>query len=162
MELNNIKEIKNFLNEQDFIKLKSFLFSQDIEWHFHKSQTLHGNDDEYFDHCFFNKFEITSHSFNLLKPIIEKLNCKALIQIRANLLLNKDNHYVCGFHTDYTYECKTAIFYMNNCNGFTLFENNKKVMCEENKIVLFNSQNKHAAVNQTDEKQRIVININYF
>ena len=60
MELNNIKEIKNFLNEEDFIKLKSFLFSQDIEWHFHKSQTLHGNDDEYFDHCFFNKFEITS------------------------------------------------------------------------------------------------------
>ena len=42
------------------------------------------------------------------------------------------------------------------------FENNEKVMCEENKIVLFNSQNKHAAVNQTDEKQRIVININYF
>jgi len=157
-----MKIIKNFLNVDDFTKLKSFLFSQDVEWHFHKNQTPQGNDEEYFDHCFYNKFEITSHRFDFVKPIIEKLDCKAIVQIRANLLLNKNKNYICGFHKDYSYECKTGIFYLNNCNGFTIFEDDTKVISEENKIVLFNSQTQHAAANQTDEKQRIVININYF
>jgi ectoine hydroxylase-related dioxygenase (phytanoyl-CoA dioxygenase family) len=159
---NNIETIQNFLDTEDFNNLKSFLFSPDVEWHFHKSQTPHGNDEEYFDHCFFNKHEITSHNFKLVMPIIKKLNCKAIVQIRSNLIINKNAQLLSGFHTDYEYKCKTAILYMNTCNGYTQFENGEKVLSEENKIIMFDSNLKHAAANQTDTKQRIVININYF
>jgi hypothetical protein len=78
------------------------------------------------------------------------------------LVINKNVQLLSGFHTDYEYKCKTAILYMNTCNGYTQFENGEKVLSEENKIIVFDSNLKHAAVNQTDTKQRIVININYF
>ena len=159
-----MKIIKNFLDNSVFLDLKKQLMGQDLEWHYHNSQTPLDTDDEYFDHCFYNKYEISSHRFDLIKPIIEKLKCKSLIQIRANLLIKKEEAKFSEFHTDYSHECNTAIFYINSCNGYTEFFDEKKsiVNCEENKIVIFNSQIKHRAVSQTDTKQRIVINLNYF
>ncbi len=159
-----MKIIKNFLDKNIFDDIKKNIMSQDFEWHYHNSQTHHGNDDEYFDHCFFNKQEITTHRFHLVKPLIEKLKCKALIQIRANLLIKKEIQKFCEFHTDYNFDCTTSIFYINTCNGYTEFFDKKKtkIYSEENKIVIFNSQLNHRAVCQTDTKQRIVINLNYF
>ena len=54
------------------------------------------------------------------------------------------------------------IFYLNTNNGYTEFENGEIVKCEENTLVTFDSQIKHRAVSQTDTKQRVVVNINYF
>ena len=52
---------------------------------------------------------------------------------------------------------------MTDCNGGTQFKNPiKKVFCKENQIVIFDSQTQHSAITQTDAKQKIVLNINYF
>ena len=37
-----------------------------------------------------------------------------------------------------------------------------KIDCEENKLVVFNTQLKHRIVSQTDKTKRVVINFNYF
>ena len=57
---------------------------------------------------------------------------------------------------------KTAIFYINSNNGFTLFESdNQKVESIENRLVIFDSFERHSGTNCTDEKYRAVINFNF-
>ena len=47
--------------------------------------------------------------------------------------------------------------------AYTLFEkNNKKVKSEENRIVIFDAKMKHAGTNTTNQKKRVVLNLNYF
>ena len=108
-----------------------------------------------------------SPQYSIIFPIIEKcinlLNVKALISIRCNLTLNYEKQYKCSWHKDQEYDCKTAILYLNTCNGYTEFKDkSKKIKSEENKIVIFDTKNTHRLVNQTDSKRRIVINFNYF
>jgi Rps23 Pro-64 3,4-dihydroxylase Tpa1-like proline 4-hydroxylase len=55
----------------------------------------------------------------------------------------------------------TAIFYLNNNNGYTIFEDGSKVDSVENRLVVFNSNVMHSGVSQTDSKVRCVINLNY-
>ena len=162
--MSNIKTISNVMNVEDFKTLNNTVKSQSFEWHYHESQTPLKTDGEYFDHCLYNKFEINSHAFNLIIPLLNKLNVKSLIQARLNLLIAKETPQFSEFHTDYSYECKTAIFYLNTCNGYTEFFDDKKtkVVSQENKVVIFNSQINHRAVSQTDNKRRIVLNLNYF
>ena len=156
------KVIQNFLEPKDFNALKSFLISEDVEWHYHPQIDIK-TDKEWFNHCFFNNNEITSNAFKFVKPVIQKLEGKAIIRIRANLDIQNPKTYQCNYHTDYPFECKTAILYMTDGNGGTQFKNpNKKVSCKENQIVIFDSQTQHSAITQTDAKQKIVLNINYF
>ena len=162
--MSNIKTINNVMNVEDFNILSNTVKSQDFEWHYHENQSHLKTDGEYFDHSLYNKFNINSHAFELILPLLDKLNVKALIQARLNLLIAKETPQFSEFHTDYSYECKTAIFYLNTCNGYTeLFDDKKtKIVSQENKVVIFNSQINHRAVSQTDNKRRIVLNLNYF
>jgi hypothetical protein len=56
---------------------------------------------------------------------------------------------------------KTAVFYVNTNNGGTIFLNGKKTNSVANRLVEFDSHQKHAAVDCTDEKVRVVVNFNY-
>lgn len=162
--MSDVKIIKNVMEYVDFQNLSRTVKSQEFEWHYHENQSHLLTDGEYFDHCLYNNFEINSHAFNLIRPLLDKLNVKALVQARLNLLIAKETHQFSEFHKDYSYECKTAIFYINTCNGYTeLFDDKKtKIISQENKVVIFNSQINHRAVSQTDNKRRIVLNLNYF
>jgi len=159
-----MKIINDVMDKPDFNAFVEVVKSQDFEWHYHENQSHFKTDGEYFDHSLYNKFEINSHAFNLIRPLLDKLNVKALIQARLNLLIAKENPQFSEFHTDYTYECNSAIFYLNTCNGYTEFFDNKKtkITSQENKVVVFNSQTNHRAVSQTDNKRRIILNLNYY
>ena len=63
---------------------------------------------------------------------------------------------------DAPFKCKTAILYINTNNGITIFETGEEIKSEENKIVMFPSNLKHTGTTHTDEKVRVVLNINYF
>ena len=56
---------------------------------------------------------------------------------------------------------KTAIFYLNTNNGYTLFEDSKKVDCVENRIAIFDSNKRHTGVTTTDTQSKVVLNINW-
>jgi len=74
-----IKIIKNFLDKEDFLHLQKYLLSEDLPWYYRKSMTLNSKDSPYFTYCFFNDNEITSNNFNLVKPILDKLNSLSII-----------------------------------------------------------------------------------
>jgi len=54
---------------------------------------------------------------------------------------------------------KTAIFYLNKNNGYTVFKD-KKIKSEENTLVDFDGQTLHKGISATDNK-KVIININY-
>jgi len=158
------KVIDNFLDKEIFDNFKNILFSNKINWFFLPNMTK-TNDHYFFNHCFYNNHIPQSIFFEeFIMPIIKKLNAVALLEVRANLSLKEKDPYQSSFHVDRPFECKTAILYINTCNGYTLLDEDKKIKInsQENKILIFNSQIKHSSVSQTDVDRRIVINFNYF
>ena len=157
--------IDNFLEKKDFIKIKTLFNENNFNW-FLRNNMTNKDSNIFFNHCFYNFNSIQSPFFNLIEPIINKLNCAALIQIRANLVPSRETRFESGLHTDYNYEnAKTAIFYMDTCNGPTvLVENNqeKEVQSVENRMLIFSQKIKHKMISATDINKRVVINFNYF
>jgi len=155
--------IDDYLDYESFNSIKSLLLGLDFPWFFRTSQVSFDekNYTEYFTHSFYNNNKINSDDWGIIKPLLSKLNVKSLIEVRANLITQKHDFIQSEYHTDNDLNCKTAIFYVNTCNGLTKFKNNGHVNCKENRIVIFNSNISHAGVSQTDTKQRVVININY-
>jgi hypothetical protein len=157
------KIINNFLDEDKFQNLKNILISENIAWFWKENMTT--NDNYFFNHCFYN-YECPQSSLfkEFISPILKKLECKAVIEVRANLMLKKQIIYNSNFHCDKNFDCQTAILYINTNNGFTILDEKEKIKieCIENRMLIFDSKIKHAAFSQTDTDRRIVINFNYF
>jgi len=78
-------------------------------------------------HIFYDNNKVTSDFFNMLKPILDYIKPKALVRIKANLNHQQDNINIHGFHKDFDYKnLKTAVYYVNTNNGFTIFKIMKK------------------------------------
>ena len=160
----NYEIIENFLEKEQFLDIQEKLMSPkyDIPWYYRENMT--NTDNFYFRHIIYGDHIPFSTSFDIIaKPILKKLSCIAPIQIRANLILAKDKPFQSEFHVDKNFKCKTAIYYVNTNNGYTLLDREKqiKVPCEANKILIFDSNIEHAMVSQTDTPRRIVVNLNY-
>jgi len=99
----------------------------------------------------------------MIKPILKKLGAKSLVRVKANLNSFSTNLVEGGFHRDYDYDCKAALFYVNTNNGYTKFKkNNKIIKSVENRMVMFKANELHTGTNTTDQKCRVVINFAYF
>jgi hypothetical protein len=118
--------------------------------------------DFQFIHILYLEHTIQSQYFDLFIPIFEKLQAKALLRVKANLIPRADKIVEHGMHTDVEFEAKTAIYYVNSNDGYTKFEDGTKIESVKNRIVLFNSLTKHTGTTCTDNKTRVAININYF
>tara|TARA_R100000988_G_C3995522_1_gene165466 strand:+ start:60 stop:545 length:486 start_codon:yes stop_codon:yes gene_type:complete len=158
-----VKVIENFLDESDFLNLENYLLEKELPWYY-RGSTEYTDQIPYFTHSFFNEDRINSNSFNLIKPILNKLNYSSIIQVRANLFLQNENPVRTGWHIDYPYKnFKTAILYINESNGPTVFKDkNLKVFPKKNKILIMEGDTYHALYSQTDTKRRVVVNLNYY
>ena len=155
--------IDNFLSDQDFKNISNlFLDVRGIlPWYFGPSVTSNKKEEHQFVHLFYYHAPVTEW-FNHLDPFRFGLDIKALIRIKANLNPRTHNVIEHGFHTDTDFPCKTAVYYVNTCNGYTKFETGEVVESVANRMVIFDSQTKHTGSTCTDEPARIVINFNYF
>ena len=66
-----------------------------------------------------------------------------------------------AFHKDVD-DCITSIFYLNTNNGKTIFESGLEVDSVENRMIIFDSNEKHHGITTTDTPRRCLINFNYF
>ncbi len=154
---------KNFLSKKHFKKLKDEIMGHNFPWYF--KDGINKIPDKNFQFCFIfingeGEINCSDKIMNILKPILSKIKFKKLNKIKANLLTKDISITEHGMHVD-QFEGKTGIFYVNTCNGYTRFENGKKIKSEENKFVEFDSISKHTGSSCTDEKRRVVINFNY-
>jgi hypothetical protein len=160
----SVTEYKNFLPKDNFYKLYNLITNEDFPWRVRDRMTL--NDSNYFfTYSFYNNFIHNSdYYFEYIIPILSKLNCKAPIQIRSNMFINKIFQ-KSGWHTDFPYNSTTAILYLNTCDGGTELKINNEIKfinAEENKIVIFPSNTEHRACTSTNSDKRYIINFNYF
>jgi hypothetical protein len=168
MEINkDYKIIDNFLDKNIFLNIKNIMESSDFNWFLQKkvNKNHYENDlTSYFTHMFFidheNEFNI-SKFFNLIIPILTKINMNKLIRIKGNLYLNKENKEIHKKHVDYEFNHGGAIYYVNTNDGLTILNEKIKINSIENRLLLFNPSIPHSSTATTDSKFRININFNF-
>jgi hypothetical protein len=157
--------IENVLKKENFLTIKNILEERNFPWYFCPGVNHENDNDFQFVHTFYNNFTIISNFYDLIIPIIKVLKPIAIIKIKANLLTKEKNIIEHGMHVDYYNKkhanCKTAVYYVNTNNGYTKFLDGTKISSQENKLLIFNSEEKHTGTTCTDALRRIVINFNY-
>jgi|DEB0MinimDraft_10_1074344.scaffolds.fasta_scaffold15820_2 hypothetical protein len=157
----------SFLEEKYFNTIKKTLTSSNFPWYYQPSLTsFKDNQDScYMAHIFYRDGKVNSEWISILDPLFKALNVSKLINIRANLTLKGQNAFS-NFHEDdedNKEDHPTSIFYVNTNNGYThMKKDNQKVYCVENRLLTFNHKELHKVVGQSDENQRIILNLNYY
>ena len=104
----------------------------------------------------------TIHEFVDVDPILVRI--KANLRTRTNQLNPAPLHTYCNWllKREPAPKWKTGIFYVNNNNGYTFFENSDvKIESKENRLLVFDSDIAHSGTAATDD-HRYVINFNWF
>ena len=163
----NYKIVDNALDLNNFENLKNHITSKNFPWFFNDYVAYFEDSDLnefYYTHIVYSNHQIqtTNETMNLINPLLELINPKALLRIKINAYPNV-NKFVCHQkHIDFTFDHNGALFSLNTCNGYTELEEGVKVNSVENRLLLFDSGKSHNSTNCTDQKIRYNININYF
>ena len=168
--MSDIKVIDNLLDENYFNKLQDQFMSPEVPWVY--ADNVIGEEDLRCDPKYnyqfsldiYRDFSPQSQAFEILHPVVThpKLKMVGLFRIKANMNPATEKIQEHGLHTDAMFKCRTAVFFLNTNNGYTLFEDGSKVESVANRIVTFPSNMEHSGTTCTDEKRRLVINFNYF
>jgi len=133
-----------------------------MPWYFNDGVV--DNTDKHFQFTFIflknGKKNCEEYYFNLMQPLLNKIKFNNFNKIKANLLTKDIKNREHGMHVDQP-KGTTGIFYINTCNGYTKFKNNKIIKSKENTYVEFDSSLQHTGSSCTDKKTRVVINFNY-
>jgi len=157
------KIIDNFLDKENFIKIKNLMLDSYFPWYFNNSVSNEKvKDGFYFTHYFYKDYSITSEKNVLLEPLILKIKPKSIIRIKGNFYPQTHKIMEHGKHVDYTFEHKGFIFYVNNNDGFTKLKDGTIIESIENRGLFFDPSIEHNSSTCTDQVGRININFNYF
>jgi hypothetical protein len=151
----------DFLTPDEFKGIEDMMLSEDFPWYYNDYRTYFDDGDLQFVHGFYFNGIVQSRYFDVLLPLIKKIDIKSIVKIKANMTL-KGTRCTETLHTDVPFECNTGIFYINDNNGKTKFEDGFVADSKKNRYISFNSQLKHTGTIHTDTKRRIVLNFNYF
>ena len=162
----DIEVIDDFLDKESFTNIKNTMMGNDFPWFYAPTKTTGYDFDNNFQfvHIFYRDNEMNSKYLNMLSPIVQILDPLSLVKIKANLTIKTDEIIEYGYHTDYVTDTKlhTAVYYINTNNGYTKFENGRIIESKENRLVVFDSQLPHSGTSCTDERLRVLINLNFY
>jgi len=165
------------LSDHDLKKLREEFYNSPWMYDQHKVNIKEKRDDlhnhQLVHHLYMN-YRPVSPLFEKTYPILNKLTSigvppLSIIRMKANMTFATDIHYESGMHIDeqglldesFDTGVWTAIYYFNNNNGYTLFEDGTKVESKANRLVIFDAYTEHCGVSCTDQKNRMVLNINF-
>lgn len=156
-----MKVTDNFLPSEDFKAIQSLILSDIFTWNF---SVVDIRSDEINDFHFSHVFTPEDQFFKATFPFIDIIKPQKIIKVKANLQPRTEKNIVQSFHTDFPPEWnhKTGIFYVNTCDGYTLFSDGTKVESVENRFVEFDGCEEHTGVTCTDQPGRFVINFNWY
>ena len=84
-----------------------------------------------------------------------------LLHVKANLNVRAPENLEHGFHRDHPWNGKTSVFYLNDNDGYTKFQNGQVVKSKANRAVIFDSPELHTGSTPTDAYGRYVVNLNW-
>ena len=156
------KVVDNFLTEDLFNRTKKIV-TTDLPWFYSDGVSVNKiYNDFYFIHNFYENSVINSNFFDILHPLIEKIQPKALLRVKANLYCKTEKILHHKPHKDQEFPANGCIYYINTNNGFTVLKDGTKIESVANRALFFNSSIEHNSTTCTDENVRININFNYF
>jgi len=162
----DVKIYDNFLKQPDFDKLEELFFTDNhFPYFFKPFKVSEGDGFIQFNHYFYDQQIILSDFFEYVLPILEGLDVRSLMRVKANLQPKEDNIRVTKLHLDMCDPLdnqKTGIFYVNTNNGKTIFEDGTEVDSVKNRMIIFPGSKQHAGTTHTDTALRCVINFNWF
>jgi len=154
----------NFLDKESFNNIQSLMMGNDFDWYYNTviTEEKFNRKEFQFTHIFYLDGSPRT-SYPVVEPIVKTINPFSLVRVKANLLTKTPKIKEYDFHTDYKNKknLTTAIFYVNTCNGYTLFKDGKKIESVANRLVSFDSGLEHTGTSCSDENVRVVINFNY-
>lgn len=157
----------NFLSQDEYQTIYNLVMSHNFPWYFN-NEVIYGKDtngilDYQLTHVFYVNGKPISTAFDYLSVFFDRLPIQSIIRVKANFNPRSESIYEHGYHIDYDYEySKSAVWYLNTNNGYTIFETGERVENIANRIVIFPSQIRHTGAACTDSAARIVFNFNYF
>jgi hypothetical protein len=160
-----MKIINNALTKEQHLNILKTFTTNFFPWYLVRGVVSEKEKEKnyQFVHNFYDEHNVKSKHFDLLVPILNILNPAAVIRIKANLSPKTNKIIKREMHVDnYIKNSKTAIYYVNTNNGYTIFKKENKIKSEENKLIIFETNIAHSGTTCTDEDYRIVLNFNYF
>ena len=157
--------IDNFLSQEEFIKVKNFMLNPNFPWNLtpivsNEKENLPISASYYFTHEFWSGFH-TEKEAQAFAPILNKIECNAIIRIKGNLYPSTETIVHHMDHIDYEFPHRGAIFYINTNDGLTVV-NNQEVESIENRLLLFDPTVPHHSTTCTNDKCRVNVNFNFF
>ena len=157
-----IQIIDNFLDEEEFKSIQSFMMGGEFKWFYSEGRSYSDDGSYQMVHMFYQP-EVGSNSEHLpmWNTFMNKVGAKNCTRINANLTFKTPTIEPGLYHRDYS-DMKTAVFYINTNDGYTEFENGVRVSSVANRVCIFDSNLQHRGTTHTeDDHQRIVVNFNY-
>ena len=163
----------DFLPEKDFEIVKNYILGDKMAWYW--SGNLAGG-YPLMEHIFYSEKRgpelyagtpmVNTTAFRFIDPVLAKISPAGLVRVRANCSWRTDVNTMQqrGWHTDVTFDCTTAILYLHDSDGCTIFkdgDDHVEVETKANRLVKFPSLYEHAATPFTTTERRCVLNINY-
>ena len=166
----NYVVIDNFLDKEYFDSLVTiFTNAKETEhgfmpWFF-QPNVANENDEEnkifYMNYTLYVGNVPMSNFFNKLIPLLDKLEIKCLLRVKANLYPNTHKLHEHPMHADYPFFHSAAILSLNTCDGYTKLKDGTKIDSVANRVLLFDASEEHCSTTTTNVSARINININY-
>lgn len=160
------KIIDDVLPREEFENIKNFIFDSSFPWNLtpvvtNEEENLPMTASYYFTHEFWSGFN-TEPQAQVFAPLLNLMNCKAVMRIKANLYPSTGTIVHHDDHCDYEFSHKGAIFYLNTNNGLTILDGKIDVESVENRLLLFDSSKPHRSTTCSDDKCRVNVNFNFF
>ena len=172
VEENKIIVKDNYLPDNMFEPIRNYFMGNQCYWYFNGN---YSGGYPQMEHTFHNEVVgtqkypgtpmVASYGMDIMQPILDSFQYAALIRIRAICNWKTGTMTQREWHVDVPFDCTTAIYYLHDSDGCTLFQDgdNEPLECETkaNRLVKFPSQYYHSVTPFTTPYSRSVINFNY-
>lgn len=156
--------IDNFLPADTFKHLQDVMTGPRFPWYLSKETDYEGDGNYQFGYIFFDDHDWYGDK-QLILPFLEVIKPVAVRRIKANLQPPtsdiKTNQFHVDFHKPDDAVITTAVFYVNDNDGKTIFETGEEVASVANRMVMFDGRLRHTGTTCTGNFPRIVINFNF-
>jgi hypothetical protein len=160
--------IENALTPIEFEAIRAIIDSFNFPWHwFPRLNSYQKLKNEKLNHSYlYHNFNIYNNNVaapydQIFIPLLKFLKVKVLIRMHANMYMHTSKIEEHTDHKDQGFPCQAAILYLNTCNGSTVIKKEHRVMSVANRLVKFRGDWLHHSTSSTNQKRRLVLNINY-
>lgn len=161
------KIVDNFLSQQEFDTLRDLVLGRWFPWYWNpnindKHFDKQNDTSSYFVHYCYGENKVHSYHYEDFKPLVDKVNPKALIRLKVNCYPATKELETHQPHIDYPYSHNGCIFYFNTCDGYTVLEDGTKIESIANRALFFDAGKMHSSTSTTNAKARFNVNMNFF